>query len=604
LITCRQFCIFLTIVLKRFVNISILFLSPLLALSQFYLRGQVRDEAGNILQNAAVYLHSSGYYYYTTTEGTFAILQNKKTDTVTVSLEGYLKQTLVVDAATFAEVKLKKSSYAKSTSFNKLASITENLKRETQQQWFAGDETYASTIENQFINATAYPTTGLTLNIDKASYSNVRRFLSLHTPVPTDAVRIEEMLNYFNFDYREPPANKTFDITTVLTECPWNKENQLLFAQITSKKLKLDSLPPCHLVFLIDVSGSMDMPNRLPLLKSGFKSVVNNLRTKDSVSLVVYGGTVGVILPTTGGGEKDKILKAIDSLEPGGSTPGESGIKLAYSVARNHFIKGGNNRIILATDGDFNVGLKTEEELDDMIISQTQAGIYLTCLGIGMGNYKDSKIQTLAKRGHGNFAYIDSYVEADKLLLKEYMQTVYSVADEAYLTVQFDPDFVKQYRLIGFDNKVGAIKDMQASIDGGDIGSGYSTLIAFEIVPTQEAKMMVDHNRINQPVSFNLKYKLPDDSIHVYHFTETPEIQFIRFEALSKHHQFASAVIMFGSLLRKSKFVKTVSWNEVFELAKASADMNNYSQKEFITLVEEAKSIYSKKRKKVKGKDD
>lgn len=583
--------------MKRFVHIVILFCTPLFALSQHYLRGQVRDEAGNVLQNAAIYLHSTGYYYYSTTEGTFTILNEKKTDTITVSLEGYLKQKLPITANAFVDIKLKRSASARNTSINKLASLTQNLKRETQQQWFAGDETYASIIENQFINSTAYPTTGMTLNIDKASYSNVRRFLSLNTPVPTDAVRIEEMLNYFNFDYTEPPGNNVFDIKASLTECPWNEDNRLLFAQITSKKLNLDSLPPTHLVFLVDVSGSMDMPNRLPVLKTGFKSLVSNLRPKDSVSIVVYGGIVGVLLPTTGGDEKDKILKTIDSLQPGGSTPGESGIKLAYSVARNHFIKDGNNRIILATDGDFNVGLKTDEELDNLITLQTQNGIYLTCLGIGMGNYKDSKIQTLAKKGHGNFAYIDSYAEAEKILLKEYTQTLYSVADETYLDVRFDPDFVKQYRLIGFDNKVGAIKDVKATIDGGDIGSGYSTLIAFEIVPTQKAKLLSENKEANKPVSFDLKYKLPSDTLHVFHYTEAPEMMFTPFAEMPKCYQFASAVIMFGSLLRKSKFVKDVSWNDVLEIATVSADKENYSQKEFVSLVQNAKNIYGKKKK-------
>ena len=600
MITCRKFCTFLTTVLKRFLNIVILFLSPLLALSQYYLRGQVRDESGNVLPNAAVYLHSTGYYYYSTTEGTFTINNDRKNDTITVSHDGYIKQKLTIDANTFIEIRLKKSTFAKSTSVNKLVSFTQNLKRETQQQWFTGDESYASLVENQFINAMAYPKTGLTLNIDKASYSNVRRFLSMDIAVPPDAVRIEEMLNYFNFDYQEPPNNKTFNIDASLTECPWNKENQLLLAQLTSKKLKFDSLPQTHLVFLIDVSGSMDMPSRLPVLKEGFKSLVKNLRPKDSVSIVVYGGTVGIILPTTGGREKDTILKTIDSLQPGGSTPGESGIKLAYSVARNHFVKNGNNRIILATDGDFNVGLKTDEELDDMITMQRQNGIYLTCLGIGMGNYKDSKIQTLAKKGHGNFAYIDSYAEAEKILLTEYMQTLYTVADDAYLDVHFDPDYVKQYRVIGFDNKVGAIKDAQATIEGGSIGSGYSTLIAFEITPTQRTKLMNENKYPLQPVSFDVKYRFPFDTAHTLHLSETPEIYFTSFKDLPKCHQFASAVIMFGSLLRKSKFIKDISWAEVQEIASGAAASDNYSQKEFVLLVQKAKTIYGKKTKKGK----
>jgi Ca-activated chloride channel homolog len=586
--------------LKRSLYIVILFLSPLLALSQFYLRGQVRDEAGNVLQNAAIYLHSNGYYYYSTTEGTFSITTDRRIDSITVSLAHYVKQTLLVDANTMQEIRLRKCDFSKNTSVNKLVSLTQNLKRETQQQWFSGDESYASLVENQFINATAYPRTGLTLNIDKASYSNVRRFLSMNSSVPPDAVRVEEMLNYFNFDYKEPPRNRTFEINATLTDCPWNKDNQLLFAQITSKKLNLDSLPQTNLVFLIDVSGSMDMPNRLPLLKEGFKSLAKNLRPQDSVSIVAYGGTVGVVLQTTGGNERDTIIKTIDSLQAGGSTPGESGIKLAYSVAKRHFIKNGNNRIILATDGDFNVGMKTDEELDDLITIQRQNGIYLTCLGIGMGNYKDSKIQTLAKKGHGNFAYIDSYAEAEKVLLTEYMQTLYTVADDAYLDIQFDPEYVKQYRVIGFDNKVGAIKDVQSTIEGGDIGSGYSSFISFEITPTQKNKWIGENKFPFQPVSFDLKYRVPLDTTHTLHLNESPEIYYVPFKDAPQYYRFASSVIMFGSLLRKSRFVKDVPWNDVLELASSSAAQDNYSQKEFVSLVQQAKNIYGKKSRKGK----
>lgn len=558
------------------------------------MKGLVKDEAGNTLQNASILLNSTGYLYYSGAEGGFGIVTANKTDTITVSADGYQKQKIPVDATSFIEIKLKKA-IGVSSRINKLSSLTQNLKRETQQQWFAGDETYASIAENQFIDALAYPTTGLTLNIDKASYSNVRRFLNMHTTVPPDAVRIEEMLNYFNFNYTEPSNHKTFEIKTALTECPWNENNQLLFAQITSKKLPFNNLPPTHLVFLIDVSGSMDMPNRLPLLKNGFKALVNNLRDKDSVSIVVYGGTVGVALPTTSGKEKEKILKTIDSLQAGGSTPGESGIKLAYNVAKNHFIKNGNNRIILATDGDFNVGLKTEDELGDMITAQRQSGIYLTCLGIGMGNYKDSKIQTLAERGKGNFAYLDSYAEAEKVLLKEFTQTLYTVADDAYLNVKFDPQYVKEYRLLGFDNKIGAIKDPQSVVEGGEIGSAYSTLIAFEIVP---GPFLADAFKVKQNVrlaNFNLQFKEPGDNKQ-QEINEAPAIAFTPFADLPKHYQFASSVIMFGSMLRKSKFIKGITWNDIIKIATDAADPGNYSEKEFISLIDEAKTIYGKRR--------
>ena len=570
----------------------LLLICPLLAFCQYYMKGQVKDENGNALQNASLCLQSTGYVYYSGGEGGFGIITSTRNDTLTVWLDGFLKTKLPVDATQFLEIKLKKAPIS-SNSLNKLSSLTLNLKRESQQQWFTGDETYASIIENQFINADNYPSTGLTLNVDRASYSNIRRFLSLGTIVPPDAVRIEEMLNYFNFNYQEPPDNKCFDIQTVLTDCPWKSENKLLFAKITSRKLNVDSLPPSHLVFLIDISGSMDMPNRLPLLKNGFKALVNNLRDKDSVSIVVYGGTVGVALPTTGGNEKEKIFRTIDSLQAGGTTPGESGIKLAYSVARNHYIKNGNNRIILATDGDFNVGLKTEDELEEMIGRQRESGIYLTCLGIGMGNYKDSKIQTLAQRGNGNFAYLDSYSEAEKVLLKEFSQMLFTVAEDAYLNVKFDRALVKEYRLLGFDNKVGAIKDTTAIVEGGEIGSAYSSIIAFEIVPTDASLLQTNC----KPVQFDLQYRLPKTT-PILKLCDRPEIKYTPFMQTDSSYRFASAVIMFGSLLRKSKYVKDVSWNTVYQTAVSAADTSNFSQQEFLSLVQQAKLIYSKKRKR------
>jgi len=531
--------------------------------------------------------------FYSGASGGFGIPAYKEVDTLVFSLDGFQKKKLPISASGFATVVLKTGTKKVSKGF-KLASLTKDLKRETQQQWFAGDETYASTIENQSISAAQYPSTGLTLNIDRASYSNIRRFLNTKTIVPPDAVRIEEMLNYFNFGYTEPTGDKTFEIGAALAQCPWNSANQLLFATIKSKKVPLQTLPPSNLVFLIDVSGSMDMPNRLPLLKAGFRGLVTNLRDIDSVSIVVYGGTVGIALNTTGGGEKQKILNVIDSLEPGGATPGESGIKLAYSVARNHFIQGGNNRVILATDGDFNVGLRSETDLEELIAAQRESGIYLTCLGVGMGNYKDSKIQTLAQKGNGNFAYIDSYAEAEKVLLTEFLQTLYAVADDVYLNVDFDPAYVKSYRLIGFDNKVGAIRDTAAVVEGGEIGSGFSMMVAFEVVP---AKPLIDSVSLIQPAGFTLQYRLPNHAALMEH-TEKPLVRFGALAQQQKMYGFAAAVIQFGSLLRNSGFVKEGSWNEVLSLASASADTNNVSQMEFLDLVKQARLIYNKKRKR------
>ena len=564
----------------------------MLAAQPYYTKGQVKDQEGDALQNVTMLLHSSGYVYRSGKDGGFGIPIPQKTDTLTIFREGYEKEKRVIYGDRFNVIVLKKAPVAKSVAHNRLSSQVQNLSREEMGLRIAGNETYASIVENEFVAAAQNPATGITLNVDRASYSNIRRFLTLQSMVPPDAVRIEEMLNYFNLSYTEPKDDRTFAISTTLTECPWNKSNALLFAQVNSKKLKLDNLPQTHLVFLIDVSGSMDLPNRLPLLKTGFKALVNNLRAVDTVSIVVYGGTVGIALLPTSGEEKETIFKVIDSLQPGGSTPGESGIKLAYSLAKVHYIKGGNNRVILATDGDFNVGLRKEEELEELIMKQRNEGIYLTCLGVGMGNYKDSKIQMLAQRGNGNFAYLDSYAEVEKVLLKEFMQTLYTVADDAFMTVNFNPQYVKEYRLIGFENKAGAIKDTSAYLEGGEVGSAYSMQVVFEIVPVQPLqKQLID------PVQFTLRYKTAGSPAQCQ-MTEQPQLSFTQFNQLSKPQQFACAVVWFGSLLRMSKYVKSNTWNDVISLSKSSADLSNFSQMEFAVLVEQAKKLYGKKRKK------
>ncbi len=569
---------------------------------QYYARGEVKDEAGNILQNVTILQHKTGYIFRSGTSGTFGIVSNQQIDTFSFSMDGYQKEKIMVDADKYLSVKMKRlSGSAASSRRDKLSSQTKDLQKEEQKSWMTGDETYASILENHFVNAKRFPTTGMSLNVDRASYSNIRRFITLKAMVPPDAVRIEEMLNYFNLSYNKPPDNQLFDIKTKLTSCPWNPNNQLFYINLSSQKLNLDTLPPSHLVFLIDVSGSMDMTNRLPLLKSAFRILVNNLRDKDSVAIVVYGGVTGVMLNTTSGGEKEKILKIIDELEPGGSTPGESGIKLAYSVARNHFIKEGNNRVILATDGDFNVGLKTETELDELISSQRESGIYLTCLGVGMGNYKDSKIQTLANKGNGNFAYLDNFKEAEKVLLKEFTQTLYSVADDVYMNVNFNPEYVKEYRLIGFDNKVGALRDSLSVIEGGEIGSGHSMIAQFEIIPTEINKGAIKDNfTTGKFADIKLNYQLPN-STKPCSFDHACRFDFIPFAELDKNYHFSAAVAMFGSLLRASPFLTNVGWNEVIALAQGSCGKEDLLQKEFITILQQARDLYLKVKKKKGG---
>jgi Ca-activated chloride channel family protein len=579
----------------------LLFFGSSLYAQQFYIRGEVKDESGNPLQNVNILLHATGYVYRTGSYGSFGILTNRNSDTLTFWLDGYQTEKRVVNPANYVTVRLKLSPAGSSNiPRNKLASFTKGLSKDVQRQWFTGDETYASIIENRFISANKYPSTGLSLNIDRASYSNIRRFINTNTLVPPDAVRIEEMLNYFNETYSEPESGSLFKIKSVLTGCPWNPDNQLLFINVNSKKLNLDTLPPSNLVFLIDISGSMDMPNRLPLLQSAFRLLVNNLRGKDTVTIVVYGGAVGINLNPTSGAEKEKILKVIDELTPGGSTPGESGIRVAYNMAQAHFIKGGNNRVILATDGDFNVGLKTEDELDELISQRRQSGIYLTCLGVGMGNYKDSKIQTLARKGNGNFAYLDNFQEAEKVLMKEFSQTLYAVADNVSMNVEFNPDYVKEYRLIGFDNKVGALNDTTSVIEGGEVGSGHSMIVTFEINPTDFNKDAVERDFSPGNIAeIKLQYKLPNDTAQKRHNSSVP-LAYKDFNLIDRNLQFATSVIMFGSNLRSSPVSKNISWNDVILLATQSSDDKDVIQTEFISLLKQAKNLYGKQKKKKK----
>jgi len=563
--------------------------------SQYYLRGEVKDESGNTLQNVTIRNIRTGYVYKSGTEGSFGIVIDQQVDTFNFSMDGYRPERIIANADKYLNVKMKLLPMSLSDVRRyKLSSLVKNMQRDEQRTWLSGDETYASIVENRFVNARRFPNAGISLNVDRASYSNIRRFINLNSYVPPDAVRIEEMLNYFNLGYDEPSGKDIFKVKTTLTNCPWNPETQLYYIQMSSKKLNLDKLPPSNLVFLIDVSGSMDMTNRLPLLKSAFRLLVNNLRAKDSVAIVVYGGSAGVMLNTTSGAEKDSIIKTIDGLEAGGNTPGESAIKLAYNVARSHFIPNGNNRVILATDGDFNVGLKSESELDELISQQRESGIYLTCLGVGMGNYKDSKIQTLAKKGNGNFAYLDSFREAEKVLLKEFTQTLYSIADDVYMDVQFNPEYVKEYRLIGYDNKSGALTDSSSIIEGGEIGSGQSLISIFEITLHKE---ITDVASGNEFADVRLQYKLPNDSTN-RQFRYSSKMDLVSFDKAEKCYRFSAAVVMFGSMLRYSAFAKNMTWNDVVARASSSIDEQDLLQKEFVGIVQQAKTLYSKIKKK------
>lgn len=563
---------------------------------QFYYRGEVTDEAGNPLQNVAIRQLSTGLLFKSGNTGRFGITSNVAIDSFYFLLDGYVPEKWSGNADALLRIRLKLIPPAqRKPEIPRLSSRTSNLSRQEQRKWYAGDETYVSLLENQWIKARDFPRTGLSLTVDRASYSNIRRFITRSAYVPQDAVRIEEMLNYFPPSVPVAADTALFNVVSRLGPCPWNWNNQLLQVRLSARQLDLDTLPPSHLVFLIDISASMDMPNRLPLLQSAFRMLTTNLREKDSVSVVVYGGVTAVLLRAVSGCEKDSINKVIGSLLPGGSTPGESGVRMAYKIAKEHFIENGNNRVILATDGDFNVGLKTEAELDELISSQRQEGIYLSCLGVGMGNYKDSKIQLLAEKGNGNFAYLDSEREAEKVLMKEFAQTLYTVADDVYMYVNFMPRYTRQYRLIGFDNKAGALLDSLSAIEGGELGSGHTLTALFEVEPTDSLLLLQRGNYLDTLVTAELQYRYPSDS--VLHYESIPLLtrQALSLDEL-KQHQFNAAVALFGLLLKESPYVRSYSWNDLVTLVQQVADPANPLQAEFVQLVQQAREMYGKKK--------
>ncbi len=464
------------------------------------------------------------------------------------------------------------------------------------------DENYARITENQFQNVAVNPLSTFSIDVDKAAYSNIRRFINNGKEVPVDAVKIEEMINYFDYDYPQPTNEHPFSVNTEVAQTPWNVDTKLVRIGLQGKEYLNEELPASNLTFLIDVSGSMSAGNKLPLLKSAFKLLVNQLREKDRVSIVVYAGAAGVVLEPTSGNNKEKIMSALNNLEAGGSTAGGAGIQLAYKLAEKHFKKTGNNRVILATDGDFNVGLSSDKDMEDLIVEKRESGVFLSVLGFGMGNYMDSKLETLADKGNGNHGYIDTMQEAQKLFGKEFGGTLFTIAKDVKLQVEFNPKKVKSYRLIGYENRLLADEDfIDDTKDAGELGSGHKVTALYEIVEVGVATDYVKEThdlKYTEVVSgdkfsdelFTVKfrYKKPDGNKSI----ELVHVQNSNTQEMSKDFQFSAAVALFGQQLRKSAFNNKASFNDVIVLAEKGrgVDKNGY-RAEFIRLV---KSINEK----------
>ena len=423
---------------------------------------------------------------------------------------------------------------------------------------YASNEEYNHFSENRFKAATDEPLSTFSIDVDAASYSNMRRFVNQGQMPPKDAIRTEELINYFSYNYAQPTGNDPVKISTEIGECPWNKQHRLFSIGIKAKEIADKNLPASNLVFLIDVSGSMYGATRLELVKSSLKLLVNNLREKDKVAIVVYAGSAGEVLPSTPGSDKQKIREALDNLTAGGSTAGGAGIQLAYKIAQKNFINGGNNRIILCTDGDFNVGVSSVGGLESLIEEKRKTGVFLTVLGYGMGNHKDNRMQTLAEKGNGNHAYIDNLQEANKVLVQEFGGTMYTVAKDVKLQLEFNPAHVQAYRLIGYESRLLNKEDFNDDTkDAGEMGAGHSMIAFYEIKPnlTGEVKsesryQISETTGSSELMNIKLRYKKPDSDS-----SELLEEVAVSAKAttMSETFGFASAVAEFGLILKDSE---------------------------------------------------
>ena len=458
-------------------------------------------------------------------------------------------------------------------------------------------EEYSSITENTFLSAAAAPLSTFSADVDTASYSNIRRMVLDHETIPPDAVRIEEMINYFHYDYPEPEGSAPFSITTELADCPWNTETKLLLIGLQAKKIDPDKLPNSNIVFLLDVSGSMDEPNKLPLIKKSFSLLSESLKKTDIVSIVTYAGNDSIVLDGAAGNDHFKITNALDGLMAGGGTAGAKGIETAYDLAKKHYIPGGNNRIILATDGDLNIGISSEGDLKRLIEKKRESGIFITVLGFGMGNLKDNKMETLANNGNGNYGYIDSLHEAKKTLVEEFGGTMFTVAKDVKIQLEFNPSEILGYRLIGYENRILRPEDFENdNKDAGEIGSGHRVTALYEIspvgsnqeIPTPPALKYQNNNthavsQSNEWLTIHIRYKEPDSNESNL-LSKTVDKNDLG--ELKPNSSFAAGVAQFGMLLRESEFAKESTFSSIAErLSALEAIANDKYKSEFLYIL-------------------
>ena len=459
-------------------------------------------------------------------------------------------------------------------------------------------EEYQGVNENIFHGADKQPLSTFSIDVDAASYSNLRRFINNGQLPPQDAIRIEEMINYFDYEYDQPQGDDPFSVYSEVGPAPWNDKHLLVHIGLQGKEVSADKLPPANLVFLIDVSGSMNHPNKLPLVKKSFQMLVDQLRPEDHVAIVVYAGAAGAVLEPTPASEKRKIINAIESLQPGGSTAGAAGLRMAYALADEHYNENGNNRVILATDGDFNIGESSNEAMQDLIEEKRKEGVFLTVLGYGMGNLKDSKMEILADKGNGNYAYIDNLNEARKVLVNEFGGTLFTIATDVKLQVEFNPARVKAYRLIGYENRKLNDEDFNNDRkDAGDLGSGHTVTALYEIIPVgvksdfytiddlkyQPSLSATATKNSKDWLTVKLRYKHPRESKSrlLEHVVNSDSRN-----TVSNNFTWSSCVAAFGMVLKQSQFVEDIEYKDIIALAQSAKGQDSEGYRsEFISML-------------------
>lgn len=615
--------------MKRYVILlAMLLVMGFQVMAQITIKGKVLDESSSPIAGVTITVKGTNTGVVTNMDGEYKIQASSENDVLVFAFIGLITQEVKVKGKTIINVVMKNDivemeecvvvGYSVQRKMAVTGAVSQPLAGRTSgvrirgaasyampQQEF-NTESYASVSENGYKQVTKEPLSTFSVDVDRASYTNIRRFLNQGVLPPAGSVRVEEMINYFNYNYEQPTGEHPFAVGSELATCPWNNEHYLLKVGLKGKEIDKEKLPASNLVFLIDVSGSMGASNKLPLLKNSFRLLVNQLRDEDYVSIVVYAGAAGLVLEPTSGQNKKEILAALDNLQAGGSTAGGAGLKLAYKTAKEHFVDGGNNRIILATDGDFNVGVSSNASMEELVSEERDNGIFMTVLGFGMGNYKDDRMEIIADKGNGNYAYIDNLQEAQKTLVSEFGGTLFTIAKDVKFQIEFNPQKVLAYRLIGYENRLLNDEDFNDDTkDAGEIGAGHTVTALYEIIPQgaedakewikkvdklkyQKKQLTREANINDEWLTLKLRYKRTDgDKSQLMEYAIKGTVD--PFNKASDDFRFAASVAAFGMTLSKSDYIKEMDYEQIINMAmSARGDDEDGFKAEMVRLVKTA----------------